>query len=72
MDKITTLAKEMNVTENDLIGFLSAIKLWMNKGYTMEDAIAKNMQQMTRLVNNSYKLAHNENMKEIAISAFYN
>lgn len=72
MDKITTLAKEMNVTENDLIGFLSAIKVWMDKGYTMEDAIAKNLEQMTRLVNNSVKLSYDENMKEIAISAFYN
>ena len=43
MDKIESLAKEMNVTENDLIGFLSAIKIWMDKGYSMEEAIQKNL-----------------------------
>ena len=41
MDSITILAREMNVTENDLIGFLSAIKIWIDKGYSFEDAVAK-------------------------------
>jgi len=71
MDKIESLAKEMNVTENDLIGFLSAIKIWMDKGYSMEEAIQKNLAQMVRLVNNSVKLSKDENMRELAIRAFY-
>ncbi len=71
MDKIESLAKEMNVTENDLIGFLSAIKIWMDKGYSMEEAIQKNLAQMVRLVNNSVKLSKDENMRELAIVAFY-
>ena len=71
MDKIESLAKEMNVTENDLIGFLSAIKIWMDKGYSMEEAIQKNLAQMARLVNNSVKLSKDENMRELAIGAFY-
>jgi len=71
MDKIESLAKEMNVTENDLIGFLSAIKIWMDKGYSMEDAIQKNLAQMVRFVNNSVKLSKDENMRELAIGAFY-
>ena len=71
MDKIESLAKEMNVTENDLIGFLSAIKIWMDKGYSMEEAIQKNLAQMVRLVNNSVKLSKDENMRELAIEAFY-
>ena len=71
MDKIESLAKEMNVTENDLIGFLSAIKIWMDKGYSMEEAIQKNLAQMVRLVNNSVKLSKDENMRELAIGAFY-
>ena len=71
MDKIESLAKEMNVTENDLIGFLSAIKIWMDKGYSMEEAIQKNLAQMVRLVNNSVKLSKDENMREVAIGAFY-
>ena len=70
MDKIESLAKEMNVTENDLIGFLSAIKIWMDKGYSMEEAIQKNLAQMVRLVNNSVKLSKDENMRELAIGAF--
>jgi len=71
MDKIESLAKEMNVTENDLIGFLSSIKIWMDKGYSMEEAIQKNLAQMVRLVNNSVKLSKDENMRELAIRAFY-
>lgn len=71
MDKIESLAKEMNVTENDLIGFLSSIKIWMDKGYSMEEAIQKNLAQMVRLVNNSVKLSKDENMRELAIGAFY-
>lgn len=71
MDKISTLAKEMSVTENDLIGFLSVIKLWMDKGYSFEDAISKNMQQMTRLVNGSVSLSKDGSMRDIAVSAFY-
>ena len=71
MDKIESLAKEMNVTENDLSGFLSAIKIWMDKGYSMEEAIQKNLAQMVRLVNNSVKLSKDENMRELAIGAFY-
>lgn len=71
MDKIESLAKEMNVTENDLIGFLSAIKIWMDKGYSMEEAIHKNLAQMVRFVNNSVKLSKDENMRELAIGAFY-
>ena len=71
MDKIESLAKEMNVTENDLIGFLSAIKIWMDKGYSMEEAIQKNLAQMVRLVNNSVKLSKDENMRKLAIGAFY-
>ncbi len=71
MDKIESLAKEMNVTENDLIGFLSAIKIWMDKGYSMEEAIQKNLAQMVRLVNNSVKLSKDENMRELATGAFY-
>ena len=71
MDKIELLAKEMNVTENDLIGFLSAIKIWMDKGYSMEESIQKNLAQMVRFVNNSVKLSKDENMRELAIRAFY-
>ena len=71
MEKIESLAKEMNVTENDLIGFLSAIKIWMDKGYSMEESIQKNLAQMVRFVNNSVKLSKDENMRELAIGAFY-
>ena len=71
MNKIELLAKEMNVTENDLIGFLLAIKIWMDKGYTMEESIQKNLAQMVRFVNDSVKLSKDENMRELAIGAFF-
>ena len=70
MNKIAELAKEMNVTENDLIGFASVLKLWMDKGYTMEEAIAKNRQQMVRLVNNCSKFDR-ETIAAITTNAMY-
>lgn len=71
MDKIANLAKEMNVSENDLIGFLSAIKIWLDKGYSLENAIEKNMLQMNRLVNNCVKLSNDNDMQQMAINSFY-
>ncbi len=43
----------------------------MDKGYSMEESIQKNLAQMVRFVNNSVKLSKDENMRELAIGAFY-
>src|SRR5687768_9423331 len=46
---VENLAKEMGVSVNDLSGFVACLRVWMDKGYTMDEAIARHMQQMTRL-----------------------
>ena len=37
---IAELATLMNVTEADAAGFVAAIRVWVNKGYSLDDAIA--------------------------------
>ena len=50
--KIAELAAEMGVTVGDLTGFAACLSLWVAKGYTLEQAIAKHMDQMNRFANN--------------------
>jgi hypothetical protein len=60
------LAKLMGQKETDVVAFVECLKVWIAKGYTVEQSISKHMDQMTRLVNNSVNLP-----KELAISAFF-
>ncbi len=50
---ISELAAEMNVTEADVRGFISALKVWISKGYTFEEAVQKHMNQMNRLAKHA-------------------
>lgn len=45
------LAKMMGVTEGDVIGFLAALNVWIQKGYSFEAAIAKNLETMELLAS---------------------
>lgn len=65
MDKIEALAKHMGVTTADLAGFIECLRVWIAKGYTMEQAIERHMAQMNRLANNS---AHHA-LRAIAVEA---
>lgn len=56
---IQELAKEMNVSESDASAFVECLKVWINKGYSLEQAIAKHMQQMQRMVNEAYDAMSN-------------
>jgi hypothetical protein len=55
MTKIAELAADMNVSENDMASFVNCLKVWTDKGMTLEQAIERNMQQMQRLVMASYE-----------------
>lgn len=46
------LSALMGVTESDLAGFLSALKVWTDKGYSVEQAIERHMATMSALLNN--------------------
>ena len=65
---ITDLAKEMNVSENDVVAFVECLKVWIAKGYSIEQAIEKHMAQMVRLVNNAVALS---SKTELVVEAFY-
>lgn len=66
MNELQKLAKEMNVTENDLSGFVSCLRVWIAKGYTIEQAIEKHMAQMTRLAEHSGKMDNS-----LVVDAFF-
>ncbi len=56
MDTINELAKEMNVSPTDVLAFVRCLRVWVEKGYTFEQAIAKHSAQMNRLASHSLKL----------------
>jgi plasmid maintenance system antidote protein VapI len=54
---LTELATELGVSESDAVAFVSGLRIWTDRGYTVEQAIGRHMAQMTRLVNNAAALA---------------
>ena len=63
---IKKLAEIMKQTESDTQAFINCLKVWIDKGYTIDQAIIKHMEQMVRLVDNSTKLP-----KSIVVDTFY-
>lgn len=66
MQTLKTLSAEMNVTEADLAGFVECLRVWMSKGYSMEEAISKHMAQMTKLAENALAFP-----QSLAVDAFF-
>lgn len=60
------LAEMMGQKESEVIAFVECLRVWINKGCTIEQAIERHMEQMTRMVNHADKLP-----KSIAVDAFY-
>ena len=56
MMDVATLAVEMGVTASDLNAFVECLRVWIAKGYTLEQAIERHMAQMNRLAANCHKL----------------
>ena len=46
------LAALMGVTESDLAGFVACLKVWTDKGYSVEQAIGRHMATMAGLLTN--------------------
>lgn len=63
---ITELSKLMNQPESDVLSFVECLRVWMEKGYSIEESIKRHMAQMTRFAENSLKLP-----KSIVVDAFY-
>ena len=51
MEAIETLALEMETSVEDLMGFLAGLNVWIAKGYDLDQAIEKHMDQMRRFAN---------------------
>lgn len=64
---VANLAAQMGVTVADLSGFIAALRVWMAKGYTMEQAIEKHMAQMGRIVNLWDKI----DARTVCVDAFF-
>lgn len=50
---IQQLAAEMGVQESTLQSFVNCLRVWTDKGYSLEDAIKKHMDIMNRMKANS-------------------
>lgn len=69
MDKITELAKLMNVSENSLVEFLKCLNVWTEKGYTVEQAIIKNEQYWAAVITGGKEF---NKLKMFCADLFYN
>ncbi|MBP9869873.1 MAG: hypothetical protein KBC53_00040 [Nitrosomonas sp.] len=65
------LAALMNQKESDVAAFLECVKVWIDKGYSFEDAIKMHMQQMTKIVNQSANIANSNKVRESAADLFF-
>lgn len=54
---LTDLAKTLGHSEADVSRFIVALSVWTSKGCTIEQAIAKNLEVLTRITNNAGKVA---------------
>lgn len=68
---IQELAALMGQKESDVAAFVEGLRVWIAKGYTIEEAINKHLAQMVRMVDNAVKLSENETVRSMAVEAFY-
>lgn len=67
---ISQLAGVMGKPESDVQRFVDCLRIWTDKGYTLEEAIAKNEEQMMRIVRVFHNLP-TEDKKDFVINAFF-
>jgi hypothetical protein len=63
---IKELAETMGQSDKDVAAFVECLRVWISKGYTIEQAIEKHMQQMTRIASNAASMP-----RAVAVQAFY-
>ena len=68
---ITKLAEMMGVTENAVAGYVDSLAAWVAHGYSLEDAIAKNMAAVTRIAERAVPLAYDLAHDEVFVGALY-
>lgn len=60
------LAKLMGQKESDVQSFVDCLRVWIDKGYTIEAAIEKHMAQMGRFLDHATEIP-----KGVAVDAFF-
>lgn len=68
---LTELAKSLGQSETDVAGFLAGLSVWVQKGYSIEAAIAKHMEVMTHLANNACKVSRVLSKDESFVGGVY-
>lgn len=68
---ISELAAITNQKESDVLAFLECLKVWINKGYSFDDAIKMHMRQMVKIVNQSANISNDKKVKEMAADLFF-
>lgn len=69
--KIEALAAEMGVTVADVEGFVVGLSVWVNKGYSLVDAIRKHSEQMARFVNHGAELVRSQDARNAIAGSFW-
>ena len=77
---IKQLAVMMGATEADTAGFVACLRIWTDQGYTVEQAIARNLEVQRRVLDCASEGASNElsrfrpavnALAALAVEAFY-
>jgi hypothetical protein len=63
---IAELAALMGQKESDVVAFIDCLRVWMNKGYSLEESIARHMAQMARMIDQGHKID-----KSFVVETFY-
>lgn len=48
---------QTDITRTDVDAFVACLKIWTEKGYTVEQAITRHRAQMRRFANNAWEMA---------------
>ncbi|OQS32117.1 hypothetical protein [Chromobacterium haemolyticum] len=69
--EIKELADMMRVSEADCAAFLNCLSVWTEKGYSLEHAIERHLQQMRRLANAASDIAKHPEIRIAAANAVW-
>ena len=69
--EIKELAALMNVSDADCSSFVNCLRVWIGKGYSLEQAIERHMQQMRNLVNAAPDIAKHTEVRVAAADAVW-
>jgi hypothetical protein len=65
------IAAEMGVSLSDLDSFVNCLRVWTDKGLSLEEAVERHLEQMQRMANNAWVLACSPDMRALAVKWFY-